>query len=498
MNEIYKIYIGGLERYITSYEHILFREPGNIEIGCGPITTHQYLSCLFNNLGYDRCPKDFLWLENNIDVENVEKTEVLDYPITRNPLMIIKNCDLYTLLICIKNWIKGGMERGHILNPNKSFKLPCKKDIQFYLQNRVKIVRSSVLYPKVESWDKADILWRRLYNLNPSIDSDYFEYQLVNFIDISKKIIIEDGRPLFISVLIDPDILLSTIKQSEIEATLLVHNRHNLTPIALLDEKEIIIEFERLLLTKIQKIITIYRNARCKGFVKDEYKMVKINSNYTPSLGINVNLMPPIYMGQNRQVDQSIIGEIFYQIASIPINGDTISFITKYIDSNSLKFLDKMGQDNIHRLATYKRLYYTIEQLKSNNPELLNPRDRFILSSSFYIDSDSFGLYSKKMNKFYIVSRDLILREMDPIEAVEYYQNFLGKKVELDPSEIGTALEPKSVPYIDLDQLEQRSLGHIGNVIRVDQTPNIIYPQINFGIPREEYGFDVNTMVENF
>ena len=151
MIENYKIKIGGLERYITSYEQLLLAEPGSITIGSEPLTTFQYLSCLFNNLGYDKCPKDFLWLENNIDIELVEKTEVLDYPITKNPLMIFKDCDLFTLLICIRNWIKGSIERGHVLDPRKSFNLPNKQDIQFYQQNRVKLMRTAVLCQKVQS-----------------------------------------------------------------------------------------------------------------------------------------------------------------------------------------------------------------------------------------------------------------------------------------------------------------------------------------------------------
>lgn len=496
MNEIYKIRIGGLERYIASYEHILFKEPGCLEYDTGPITTHQYLSCLFNNLGYDKCPSDFLWLTNNIDIENVIKSEVFDYPITKNPLMIVKNYDLYSLLLCIRNWIRSGLERGHILDPRKSFKLPSKQEIQFYIQNRVKILRSAILSQKIESWDKADILWRRLYNLNPSIDSEYFEYQVVSFEQIARNIIIPDARPLFISVLIDPDILLSAIKQSEIEAVSNVKRKYNSGFTALLDLKEIAMEFEKVFLYKIYQIVNIYRNKGVQGFVKEPYKIMKINHYYTPSLGTDINLIAPIYMGQNRQVDQTIIGEVFYQIANIPINGDTLAEISKYIDSNSLKFLERMDQYDLNRIATYKRLYYTIEQLRNTHPELVSPKDRFILSESFYIDADSFGLYSKKMNKFYIVCRDLILREMSPQEAVEYYQNFLGKFIELDPNEIGSALEPEPVPYIDLNKLEQRSLGNI-NIVPNNMTITNPITYITYPQQEESYGFDIHNMVEN-
>lgn len=496
MKESYKIYIGNLERYITSYEHMLWMEPGDLKYGSGPLTAFQYLSCLFNNLGYDKCPKDFVWLENNIDIENAEKTEVLDYPIVNHPLMLVKGYDLWSLLLCIKNWIRSDIEKGHLLDPNKSFKLPSQKDIRYYLQNRMKIKRSVVLQQKVQSWDKSDLIWRRLYNLNPSVDRDYFDYHLTNFERYAKQIRIEYPQALFVSVLVDPDILLSVIKYSEIEATSIVAANHTNTPVALLNDIEIFREFERILKNKVDQMNRIFKNRGARGFIFDEYKIVKVVPGRISTLTPNINLIAPIFMGQDRDVDNSIIGEVFYQIANIPINGDTIAEILKYVDINSLKFIDRMGCDNIQRLATYKRLYYTLEQLKRSNPELVSPKDRFIMSESFYIDSDSFALYSKKMNKIYVVSKDLILREMDPVEAVEYYQNILGLSIEMDPNEICNIKEPDPVPYIDLNQLEQKSMG---NVI-VNSNPIIpssvtIIPNVN---KEELYGFDVNNLVYNY
>lgn len=499
MEDTYTIYIGGLERHIASYEHMLLKEHGSLEMDTGPITTLQYLSCLFNNLGYDKCPQDFIWLKQHMDIEEIAKTEVFDYPITKNPLMIMKDYNLFALMMCIRNWIRAGIERGHILDANKSFRLPNRKEIEYCIQNRMKVFRSVILRPKIESWDKADILWRRLYNLNPAIDKEYFEYHIVNFESYSKQIKIPDTRPLFVSVLADPNILLSSIKQAEIEATSIVHSKHPNLSIALLDEIEIVREFQKIFLNKVLKITNIFRNRGIRGFIGEGYKSVKLVPGRIPSLGMNINLISPIYMGQNRIVDQSIIGEVFYQIANIPFDGDTMAIVTKYIDSNSLKFLDKMGYDNPIRIATYKRLFYTIEQLKNTHAELLNPRERFVLSEPFYVDPDIFGLYSKKRNKFYLSSRDLILREMDPQEAIEYYQNFLGIYVELDPNEV--SIEADRVPYIDLDALEQRSMGVV-NIIIADpietniSNPNIYQSPIQYTPQEEYYGFDLKNMVQ--
>ena len=61
MKESYKVYIGGIECAIASYDYMLFREPGTVESDLSPLSPHQYLSILFNNMGYNSCPPDMLW-----------------------------------------------------------------------------------------------------------------------------------------------------------------------------------------------------------------------------------------------------------------------------------------------------------------------------------------------------------------------------------------------------------------------------------------------------
>lgn len=501
MTEFSRIYFDGLERYIVSYESLLFKEPGNLELGAKCLSPHQYLSCLFNNLGYDKCPKDFLWMENNLDIVNVPKSEVFDYPITRNCLMIRNNCTLFDLLLCIRNWIKSGIEKGRLLDPRKSFKMPSQKDIQFNIQNRMKIYRTSVLQSRPVSWDKSDIFWRRLYNLNPCLDKDYFESCLVNFESYARQIRIQDPQAIFVSVLVDPNILLSVIKQSEIEATNNVFIRqNNVYSKVLLNEKDVAIEFEKILIQKLMKLSVIFRYKGPRGFISKQYKIEQIVPA-RPIMGIDITLIPPYIMNRPDLIaDQIMLGEVFKQIANIPLNDETKSFITKYIDSRSLQFIDKFGIDNPYRLATYKRLYYTIEQLKNCHEELINSKDKFIMSESFYIDPDRFGLYSKSLNKFYIAGLDLILREMSPQEAISYYEYYLGKEVMLDPNEVGI-LEAEMVPLVDIDLLFNQSFEqmNIDEPVPISANPNVYQPVTIINPPQEEYyGWNSVEMVNGF
>ena len=182
-----------------------------------------------------------------------------------------------------------------------------------------------------------------------------------------------------------------------------------------------------------------------------------------------------------------MLSTIFQQIAATPLDGDHKGVVMSYIEPNSLRFIDAMGEDSMVRIATYKRLYYTLDQLKKSNPELLNPKDRFIMSESFYIDPDRFGLYSKSRNKFYIAGLDLVIREMSPQEALEYYGIYLGKNVLLDPNELGDTFESDPVDDIDLAELERQSLGipsqPTTQPISMEPVPPIRQPQ------QELYGF---------
>ena len=502
--DISAIHLDGIERYITSYRQMLLREPGNYEMNVGPLTPFQYQSILFNNLGYDKCPRDSLWMERGLNVEDVNKTEVLDYPITFNTLRITQNCTLFELMMVIRNWVKGGLERGHLLDPCRSFQLPSRQEIQYNMQNRVRIQRSAVVKSKMDTWDKADIMWRRMYNLVPSLDKEYFEYCLVNFEGYSKQIKTYDPYAAFVSAIIDPDLLFSAIEQSEKEASHVIYNNSDKSiPLVLMDDRPIAEEFAKILNAKLGHLSRIYRGRGAGGFLRDKNSK-RLVSVGVPTVGNPIQLHSPIAFGQNgiTQAEQILIGTIYEQIAATPLDGEHKGVVMSYVEPSSLEFIDRMGEDSITRIATYKRLYYTIEQLRAAVPELINPKDKLIMSEPFFIDPDRFGLYSRSRNKFYIVGLDLVVREMHPYEALDYYSIYLGKDVLLDPQELGEGIEAAPVDDIDLGALEMESLGLKGQpfmvpipIAPVASNPNVYQPQaipITVNQNRELYGMNPN------
>ena len=492
------IHFAGYEATIASYSHLLMLEPGNMELDVGPLSPFQYQSCLFKNLGYDKCPPDKLWIERGLNVEDVAKTEVIDFPITFNKLMLRDNSTLFDLLMVVRNWARGGLEKGHLLEPCKSFQLPSPQEIQFSIENRIRILRSASVRNKPDVWDRADVMWRRMYNLVPTIDAEYFEYSLPNFEKWAKQIRVNDPYAAFASALIDPDILFSAIEQSEKEAVHTVwNNSDKRVPLALLDEQILAVEFDKTLYNKFGHISRIYRNRGAVGFVRNQNKRVVAIGSQQPTVGTTVQLHQPIVYGAEGNpmtpIEQVVLGTIFAQIAATPLDGDHKGVIMGYVEPYSLGFIDSLGEDSPTRIATYKRLYYTLDQLKKSNPELLNPKDKFVMSESFYIDPDRFGLYSRTRNRFYIVGLDLVVREMSPQEALEYYEVYLGRNVLLDPNELGDGFESPPVEDVDLGALEMASLGLSSQpfMVPIPIAPQQPPPGNNMG-GQELYGFNPN------
>ena len=502
------IHLDGVEGCIASYDHMLMHEPGDFEMDVPPLTPFQYQSILFGNLGYDRCPNDSLWMERGLNVEDVTKSEVLDYPITFYTLRITSDCTLFDLLMVVRNWVRGGLERGRLLDPQRSFLLPSRQEIQYYLQNRIKVKRSACIRTRMDSWDRADVMWRRLYNLVPTKDPEYFEYSLVNFEAYAKQIRVVDPYAAFASAIVDPDLLFSAIRQAEKEAVHAVWNASDKTiPLSMLDERVVATEFAKSLYRRMSHLSRIYRNRGASGFVRSKYKNQRQLGAvaYQPTVGTQIQLYQPIVYGQSgpTEAEQMVLSTIFEQIAATPLDGDHKGFVTNYVEPYSLGFIDALGEDSLMRIATYKRLYYTLDQLKKSNPELLNPKEKFTLSEPFYIDPDRFGLYSKARNRFYIASLDLIVREMSPQEALEYYGVYLGKNVLLDPAELGDTFESPIVDDIDLAAMEMEGLGMAGQqfvvpipIAPLAGNPNVYQPQAQMppfvSQNREAYGFSPN------
>jgi hypothetical protein len=489
------ITIGGVRRQIVSYENLLIKEPGNIELGVRSLSPFQYNSMLFANLGYSKCPKDMLWLEKEIPIEQVPKTEVLDYPITHNKLMIInKTPSLFDLLHVIRNWIKDGYEKGHLMDPQKACQLPSMEEMQYNYANQIKIMKSNNVKSKIDMWDKADIFYRRWFNLNPTIDPEYFEFSLSNnFEQASKLVNVYDPYAVFVSVLIDPDILMSAIRQAEKEAAHIVFNTNTSIPVCLINIREVTKEFNKIMQIKFKQISNIFRSRGAEGFVDKRKEALRNKIHVVPRELKCIVPYPDDILMQN-------INIAYNWMANTPLDGEHISNVRSYVEPGTLKFIDNLGEDSEVRRMTYKRLYYTIEnQFKTQLKEEVSTKDKFILSEGFFINPQCFALYKKSSNKFYICDIYFYVHQATPQEAVAFYADYFGKQVLLNPNEIGEQIEADRCPDIDLTELEIQATGMYGQIpIQIVQQPQPIQqqPQVPTNDMTPIYGMPVSNLVE--
>jgi hypothetical protein len=152
-----------------------------------------------------------------------------------------------------------------------------------------------------------------------------------------------------------------------------------------------------------------------------------------------------------------------------------------------------MPEDDTLRISTYKRIYYTLSQIKAHSPELLNRKDRFIFSKQFFLSDDVFALYNRSRREFFITSPELIMLVMDPEEALEYYKEKYNICIRLDPDEIGDSFISPRAPDIDLDELEKEDIQYVAITLtpvdnRIGFNPEVYDPNENlFSLDLKNY-----------
>ena len=446
MGNFYTISIDGIKRNIISFEALRANEPGENAYGTACLTLHQYLSMLFNNLGYSKCPNDLSFLKE--DILTSKKAEIIDYPLTIHRLMLIsESTTLYHLLIVIANWIHAGLEKGNIVDPIKSSKVPNKIEEQFNLDNHMRVKRKCNLRNKIEIWDKSNIFMRRQYNLSPHVDPDYFDNSIVDFESWSKVIKVNNPKDIFISCLINPDVFFSVIRDCEKQAYQNALEQSLNSYRGIPDDRDIVSRFIPLFQSQCKRIGAILKAKGPKGFLVEENNTV------------NKTLDPVIY---DSMLDNTTIlaDDIKREIANTTLDGDHKSYILQYVEPYSCEFIENIKDESL-RISTYKKLYYTLSQIKANAPELLNRKEKFTFSKPFYINDEVFALYNKYKKEFFITTPELIIYEMSPEEALKYYKDKYNKNIYLDPDEVGDSFVSKKAPEIDLAELEKEKCNYV-------------------------------------
>ena len=200
--------------------------------------------------------------------------------------------------------------------------------------------------------------------------------------------------------------------------------------------------------------------------------------------------------------DDIIIRDMAYKMATTPLEKDHFEVIYSLVEKGSLKEIDSWGENSIERDLIYKKLYYTLNQIKSShkNKNFLNTKDKLIFSMEFYDTPDRWALYHRSRGVFYITTNNFCILEATPKEALDYYEYKLGQHCLLDSNEIGNEnIQASVIEEVDIFEMEKKALNTINPVNQQPLPPppnfNMYNPNIN---GQETYGFNFDNIVTDY
>ena len=395
------------------------------------ISEDSYKYIVYNNINHD----DRLY--NDIFNE-LYNSKVKNFPFTNTEFNIRRKTNLYDLLIIFANLTKSKeIESGFLVDGFNSFIIPSEENIEFNTANNIKSLRHFEHFDTISYWDICDISYRRLYNISPNIDPEYSECCIFPFNELLKNIIPDDPYLLFKVFIIDPRILFSIIRNSEIEA-------YRTIEVTFINNHVPSIFIHKLGFNQLMYYFNLIFKRKCK-YLNELYEKYYIQYFIYQEKVFNYIFNTAVYDNYTLQTIRS-------QIYSTVLDGDHKSYINLYVDEDSLKVLDDDPNES-RRINTYKKLYYYIYQLRLNRPELLNRNKKFIFSKPFYLNEDIFALYNKYENLFYITKEDLSLNPMIPKMAIEYMKNLYNINITLDPNEVNESIITGKAEERDLEVL---------------------------------------------
>ena len=445
------INLGGVDRDIIPFDQLAKVETGNIQDNIPPLNKFQYSCLLLNNLGYNKCVSDTSWLDKKVPIENIIKDVPLDYPITKNQLMLnnTNGTNLWDLLCVIRIWGRGPMEQGIILDAENSFILPSQNEIKFNLENGILIKRSAATLASPTWWSTSDVITRRLHNICPHINKTYFHNCIRKFPEYAKQIIVKKPFVVFAAAMVDPNIVMSMIRNSELMAAQKINKLYD-GYTALRPDYEMAVEFGKQLETKIEHLSNIYHKYGAQGFLT----MIRTEAKPISTM-LTSNNEAPVTPTISDEDDFShlSIEEKRASVNDIQIDGAAKNEIFTYVDRKS--FPDYLVESALVRdergntvkkyderfYPTLKRIHRILTQLGIYYPEMLNAKEKWIVSKPFYKNADAFGLYNRAEGVFLLAFPDMEIKILSPKEAVEAYKDKYGDKVLLDPEELGDIME---------------------------------------------------------
>ena len=459
--------IGGIVRPLTPYQVMVAfeRNVPNPKTGLfAPLSAYQYISMLLNNLGYKRTSSDVAWVDAGQPIENVHKDAVLDYPLTYHRLMINQEKDsLWNVLEAIRNWGRAPSEQGVLLDQMESFKLPDPATIQYNIQNGIAVRRNATVMITPMSWTISDIFSRRLHNICPQINLEYFNNCIRNFEDYVKQIIIDRPYAMFTAAMINPDIVMSMIKNAEMEAAKSLNKKVG-GYAAFRPDFDTAKKFAAIFAAKNNHLINIFYKRGPKGFV--EMRKLVSQGDLEKKLTLHNNSYVPPQIAPEDDFSHLSIEEKRQVVADFDIN-EARNIACQFVDINSFSnsiidgttVTDERGNAVKKYSDEYapiiKRIARIVKQINIYYPELLNNKTKWIFSKPFYLNPDAFALFSQKDKLFILAYPDMELQILEPQDAIKRYRERYGKEVVLDPEEMGDVVDaPECKDVMFLENIE--------------------------------------------
>jgi len=479
--------IGGVKVHITPFAVMADAERGNPSAGIPPLTKYQFSSMLLHNLGYNLVADDPSWLDVIYPAEEVAKTSPFDYPVTENVLWLRQDKDtLWNVLECIRNWGRNTVEQGIMLNIGDSFNLPDAATVQYNIENGIAVKRTAALELTPMAWVTNDIFSRRKHELCPQVNEEYFHNCIRNFEEYSKQIIVSKPFVMFTAAMINPDIVMSMIKNAEMEAAKIV-NKMVAGYAALRPDFETAKEFYAILTNKNNHLVNVFYKRGAKGFVA-----MSLNKRYnSQDLEASMTLNNDTSLFTTAVTEWDEVGgadsdKYFFEVMSAEQREEVvdsldseslikeISAASRYIDLDSIpnyikeehKTTDSKGNVVVEYGYKYeailKRICFIYRKIDRYYGAMLDPKVKLIFSKPFFVNKNSFALYSRKDRLFILMTPEITFQILTPGDAIRYYKERHGENVELDPDEIGEYIlkEPTPTPDISFEGQVQQDAGY--------------------------------------
>ena len=389
------------------------------------ISEDKITSMIFYNMGFLNHPSNKDWMDRSITSETIfDKKNKFSSDIKNDEkiksILFGKEENLESVINKIYFWIYGDIKHGYLMDMKESFLIDRNK-LLYNLSKNIRTSLSFVLEEDESYWDSTNIIYSRRYELNPDIDSEYFDFCIKDEeIFLSTKI--DNPQICFVLSVINPDILFSIIRESEMKACRESFLANNLKYSALLDDEDCEKYFTKYLNENLNNWWNVFVKYGLKGLEdidnynyeleqKEEDKML-YDKLYRENR-ISPKTIVDIMNNYDKMIDDfSLLSEYQknYLLENMIMNESKIMFINKKVD---MRFIPKVLEEDDHLLnMTYRRLYICLVQMEKYYPGLLDPEiGKLSISENGFIDPLQFCLYNKKYNCFIILHKGVVNNE---------------------------------------------------------------------------------------